>query len=266
VRRAISILLLATLSLITGCRAIAPPVSSAEFTVSCDLATVTLAEGLINAYEDLHPGARLSLRPSSRPAALSAIADGDTAAALILYPPAEPVFHTPLGREGIVFVASPTVPVDNLTQRDARALLAGRIASWPMLPSGDPISTVIVIDDVDGSARLALTALLMREQPFAPAARIEPDTARLLQLVTDTPGAVSYVPYNALTVDTVRRLSFDGMPPTPENIQSNRYGLITTIEFVASAEPVGVVRDFLNWILSPEGQRVVRRYAFSLND
>ena len=265
-RRPASILLMAMAVLVGGCRSIVPPASPPEFAVSCDLATVTLAEGLLNAYEDTHPGARLSLRPASRTAVLSSVASGDTAAALLLFPPDEPVFHTPVAREGIVFVAAPGVPVDNLSQRDARALLAGRIAAWPTSPGDSPLAVTVISDEADGSSRLAVETLLMREQAIAPAARLMPDTGQLLNLVAETPGAVSYVPYNALTVGSVVRLSFDGVPPTPENIQSNRYGLITTVEFVSASEPTGSVRGFLEWILSPEGQRVVRRYAFSLND
>lgn len=265
-RRSILVLLLSVGGLLAGCRSLVAPASSPAFTVDCDLATVTLAEGLLNAYEDTHPGARLSLRPASRTAVLSSVASGESIAALLLFSPDGPVFHTPVAREGIVFVAAPGVPVDNLTQRDARALLAGRIAAWPVSPGAAPLPVTVISDEPAGSSRLAVESLLMREQTIAPAARLVPDTEQLLSLVADTPGAVSYVPYNALTSGTVTRLSFDGVPPTPENIQGNRYGLITTVEFVSASEPTGSVRSFLEWLLSPEGQRVVQRYTFSLND
>lgn len=262
--RRLPTVLLASL-LLAGCQLLPIQSSASEFSVASDLAIGSLSESLLNAYEDSHTNARLSLATTSRSGALDWLEQGQVDAAIILHPPDEGFFHTPIARDGIIFVVSPDTRIDNLTERDVRALLAGRVAAWPDAGSS-PLPVQVIVGDADSSVRLAVEDLLMRGQAIAPAARIVTDSGQVLSLVAATPGMISFIPYSALTVDNVKPLSLNGIPPTPEFIAAHQYSLVTTIEFVAREEPEGSVRAFLDWLVSSEGQEVVRRQAFGLND
>lgn len=233
--------------------------------LATDTASAPLAESLLNAYETHRPGRLLALSTGSREMALARLSTGEADAAFILHPPGQQeLFHTPIGREWLVIVVHPDVPISGLTWVEARAIFSGQTVTWGA--SLSPDNLIRVIAHAKGSStRLAFDTLVMEGQTTTPSARLGISEEHVLALVRETPGAIGYVPHSSLD-GQVRAISYEGIPPTPEAVQANLYPLVTTVEFVAPSEPAGLLRTFLNWVLSQEGQAVVSRYMLALHD
>jgi phosphate transport system substrate-binding protein len=56
----------------------------------------------------------------------------------------------------------------------------------------------------------------------------------------------------------VKALSLTGTAPTEENVKSGRYFLTRDFLFVIRGEPTPLVKRFVDFVLSPEGDRVIR--------
>jgi phosphate transport system substrate-binding protein len=56
----------------------------------------------------------------------------------------------------------------------------------------------------------------------------------------------------------VRALTLNGIAPTAESVKSGRYVLTRDFLFVMKGEPTGSVKRFLDFVLSPEGDRVIQ--------
>ncbi len=252
--------------LLTACgqgAAVRPTTPSLRIAV--DGSVVLLAEGLINAYEIHHAGVQLSMAPTGRDIALNALRAGEVDAVLLLYPPGErSLFHTPIAREIMVIVAHPEVPLAGLSHSDVRAIFSGQKVHWNEV-GGKATPIEVITRERGSSARLAFDALVMEGQTMTSSARLGVNDGHLLDLVATIPGAIGYVPRSALD-GRVKMLAYDGAPPTPQAVKANAYPLVTTVEFVTQEEPQGNARALLEWILSDEGQDVVRRYMLGLND
>lgn len=267
--RRIPAILWLTGALLTGCAGVrdAPPEDSfaPALTIAADPTSAPLAEGLLNAYESLHPQATLSLSTLNRWNALDAIESGQADAALLLHPPQDGGwFSTPVGRELVVIIAHPDVPAEDVNRRDIRALVSGRITAW----GGDdeeaqPVQ-LIVLEDGESTA-LAFDALVLRGQEPASSARVAADVAHVARLVASTQGGLGIVPFNAVS-DDVKRLTYEGIAPTQANARAHRYTLVTDVVFVAPQEPTGAAHTFLDWTLSQEGQAVVRLYMLGIDE
>jgi phosphate transport system substrate-binding protein len=79
----------------------------------------------------------------------------------------------------------------------------------------------------------------------------------MLHIVGNTPEAIGTVPHHALN-EEVKVLAYEGVSPTLENVLSNHYPLTTSVVFVCREEPKGDLAALLDWILSKDGQNVVR--------
>jgi phosphate transport system substrate-binding protein len=55
----------------------------------------------------------------------------------------------------------------------------------------------------------------------------------------------------------VKALSVNGVAPTAENVKSGRYFLTRDFLFVTRGEPTLAVKKFLDFVLSPDGDRVI---------
>jgi phosphate transport system substrate-binding protein len=82
------------------------------------------------------------------------------------------------------------------------------------------------------------------------------DDRYVLEYVATTPGAVGYVSLGHLT-EGARVLAIEGVPPTPDDLSD--YPLTNPLLLTARSEPTGEARAFIQWILSPQGQREVVR-------
>ena len=58
-------------------------------------------------------------------------------------------------------------------------------------------------------------------------------------------------------------LSIDGYAPTDENIRSGDYPFIAEVYAVTNGEPEGVIAEFIDWILSPQGQYLIEQTGYA---
>ena len=233
--------------------------------LATDTAAAPLAENLLNAYESTHPGVFATLLRGNRHTALEALSAGEVDGALLLYPPeTRDLFFTPVAQELLVIIAHPDVPVEGLSHREARAIFAGQITDWGT-PGGSEAPVYVVTREEGSSSRMAFESLVMQGQPFSSAARLAVSEADMLGVVSGVPGSVGYVAHSALD-GRVKPLAYEDAPPTLEAARDRTYHPVASVVFVSPEEPQGELRAFLDWVLSPEGQRVVERHMLPLDN
>ena len=81
----------------------------------------------------------------------------------------------------------------------------------------------------------------------------------LEQFVESTEYAFGVTGVSSARKRKVKILAFDGVDPTPQNIASGDYPLFRPLYLVTKGPPAGAKKDFLEWILSDEGQAVLAR-------
>lgn len=87
-------------------------------------------------------------------------------------------------------------------------------------------------------------------------AEIASKTDVVLTSVASNPYAIGYVSLGSLN-DTVKALKIDGVEATTENVKNGSYGVARPFNIATKGEPAGLVKDFINFILSKEGQEIV---------
>jgi phosphate transport system substrate-binding protein len=76
------------------------------------------------------------------------------------------------------------------------------------------------------------------------------------QIVSTTPGAISYVAFSYVT-DDVATLSIDGVNPTEENVMRNKWTVWSYEHMYTKGEPKGLTKEFLDYMLSEEVQKEI---------
>ena len=75
--------------------------------------------------------------------------------------------------------------------------------------------------------------------------------------IAGDPYAIGYISLGSLN-GTVKALSIDGVAPTAENVKNDTYKIWRTFNIAVKSEVSEVTQDFINFILSKEGQAVAR--------
>lgn len=141
--------------------------------------------------------------------------------------------------------------------------------------SFDTANEITVISREDGSGtRGAFIELFGVEEKDADGnkadkttkgAEIASKTDVVLTSVASNPYAIGYVSLGSLN-DTVKALKIDGVEATTENVKNGSYGVARPFNIATKGEPAGLVKDFISFILSKEGQEVVSDSYIAVND
>ena len=87
-------------------------------------------------------------------------------------------------------------------------------------------------------------------------ASITNSTAVMMSTVEGNEYAIGYVSLGSLN-DTVKSVKIDGAEATAENIKSGTYKISRPFNIVTKDKVSDVAQDFINYIMSPEGQKIV---------
>lgn len=239
--------------------------ASPSMRIGADGASTPLAESLLNVYESQLVRSLLTLETSSREAILGEVTAGEMDAAIIFHPlENQSLFDTPIGYVPLLVIIPSNIQVDNVTREDLRAIFMGRVASWSEF-GGPDLPIQVITEARETSERLAFDNLVMGEYPVTSAARLAMNGRAAIALVSAMPGAIGYTVSGTLPENTIAA-DVDGISAALENVQDRRYSLVSAVVFVSKQEPEGQLRAFLDWILSDEGQDIVRRHMVGVSD
>lgn len=97
-------------------------------------------------------------------------------------------------------------------------------------------------------------------------AEITNSTAVMMTTVSGNPDAIGYISLGSLN-DTVKALKIDGVEATAENIKSGTYKIARPFNIVTGATVSDLAQDFINYIMSAEGQAVIEGKGYiKVND
>ena len=167
----------------------------------------------------------------------------------------QPYFQI-IGYDAVGVFVHERSPVKALTKAQLKAIFTGAIVNWKDV--GGPNLPIVACTEPLGSGRNTLAVFrtaVLDEAPYGPV-REEPDPADCLRFVAATPGAVSFATV-AYAIPGVRPVSVDGVEPTPARVLDSSYLLSRPLLLVTRKRPEGPSAAFLDFVLSPEGQKIV---------
>ncbi len=137
--------------------------------------------------------------------------------------------------------------------------------------SFDNTQDILVISREDGSGTRGAFIELMgievkkddgsKEDMTTVEAQITNDTAVMLTTVSGNPYGIGYISLGSLN-DTVKAVQVDGIDATVENIKAGTYKVSRPFNIATKGEVSAAAQDFINFILSAEGQDVVLKNKY----
>ncbi len=167
---------------------------------------------------------------------------------------------TQIGRDAIAIIAHPAVGVDSISKADLARVLRGEVDSWAQL-GGEDIRLVSFVVAPGSATRGVLREQLLQGSDVVGAQQVQPDAA-LVSRVAASPGGIGAISFAFLDgASGVQALAVDGQRPSEANFD---YPLARPLNLLW--RPTNrMVGHFVDWALSPAGQRVVMRHFVGLD-
>jgi phosphate transport system substrate-binding protein len=93
-------------------------------------------------------------------------------------------------------------------------------------------------------------------EPVSTDALVQDSNGAVREIVADDPDAIGYISFG-LVDERVRALALDGVAPSMPSIRLGTYPVTRKFLFLTLREPAGRVKEFIDYVLSPEGQQVL---------
>ncbi len=186
----------------------------------------------------------------------------------------------PYCRDAVAVVVNPSNRKSDLTGAELKAIFTGNQDVWE-----DGTGVVVLIRDGYSGTRRFFEQMIIGEEEYIPAyVAVEkkgegmlltpPFTSfkppffpliksaqELLFSLTKIRGAIAYLSVGSIPRES-RVIKVDGVAPTTENIKNDRYPLSRTPMLVTLGESTGEVQQFIDFVLSSEGQQIVARVGY----
>ncbi len=96
-------------------------------------------------------------------------------------------------------------------------------------------------------------------------ALIANSTNVVMSQVAGNKAAIGYISLGSLN-DTVKAVKIDGVDATADNVKNGTYKVARPFNIATKDAPTGLAKDFIDYILSAEGQEVVAKSYIKIND
>jgi phosphate transport system substrate-binding protein len=172
---------------------------------------------------------------------------------------------TSVAQDGIAIIVNPSNGIQNITLDQIRDIYLGKVVTWNQI-TGDNVpgtSNQIVIvgrDSASGTRTYFDEAVLKKATPTNRMLEKNSNGA-VLQTISQTPGAIGYVSIGFVSKDVkavpIWYNAQKVVAPTIDNVKAKSYPVSRDLYVITNGQPSGLTGDFIKYILSPEGQKIV---------
>lgn len=174
--------------------------------------------------------------------------------------------------DGIAVVVNPKNPIEKLSVDQLSAIFIGAITNWKEV-GGPDMAIVLLSREVNSGTHIYFKEHVLRKndavstQEFAPGALLMPSSQAIADEVAQNVNAIGYYGIGYVTdkqkvVSVARGADVEYIAPTQENIQSGAYPISRPLLLYTRGEPHGLVKNFIDFALSQEGQEIVKKLDF----
>ena len=164
-----------------------------------------------------------------------------------------------VAKGAIVFAVNASVPLTNITESQVCEMYSGKIRSWRSLGGSDSPIAVLTRPPTEVDPEVIRAKIgCFKDLKEVETAKVMARGGDMAQGLAETPQAIGMTSMTVVEQSggKVKALTLNGIAPTAENVKSGRYFLTRDFFFVIKREPTPSVKRFLDFVLSPVGDRV----------
>ncbi|MBP5242434.1 MAG: substrate-binding domain-containing protein, partial [Clostridia bacterium] len=180
---------------------------------------------------------------------------------------------TPIGKEAFVFLVGKENPVDDISYQQIKNIYSGKTAKWNTLgwkEGGD----IVAFQRPEGSGSQSGLQNVMGSMPVIkpqplPDKSLVGTNSLMKQVSVHYKGVQPALGYSfrffAETMypnEDAKMLKVNGVYPSTENIRTGKYPFTVNFYAVTNGEPTGNTKTLIEWILSPQGQKLMEKCGY----
>lgn len=164
--------------------------------------------------------------------------------------------------DAIAPIVNSSNPVRDLSLDQLKGIYEGKITNWSQVGGPDMPIVVVTRDNSSGTFEV-WSEKIMRGALVKAGALTVASNAEVIRAVAGNKRAIGYVGLGYLeSSSNIAEIAISGMKATIEAARSGQYPLARPLFMITVGVPTGAIAEFINFGLSPEGQKIVYEVGF----
>ena len=235
-----------------------------------------VAQQTAERFMALNPDARITVTGGGTGVGISTLLDGTTDIAMASRPikfsekmkvksAGKEVEEVIVAYDALAVVVHPSNPVKQLTRLQLEDNFRGKITNWKQ-GGGDDRKIVVYSRETSSGTYEFFKESVLKNKNYMSSSLSMPATGAIIQSVSQTKGAIGYVglAYVSPRIKTLS-ISYDGehyATPTVENATNKTYPIVRPLYYYYDAKNKTQIAPLLEFILSPEGQDIIKKSGY----
>lgn len=164
-----------------------------------------------------------------------------------------------VAKDALSIYLNPANPVKNISKEDLRNIYECKITNWKDIGGLDE-KIIPVIRNPNSGTHLYFKDHILEGESYCKNSVVQPTTRDVINFIMKSKNAVGYggVGYRG----EVKSALINGIEPSEKSARNDTYPITRYLHFFTAKVPTGAVKDFIDWVLSPEGQQIVDQSGF----
>lgn len=168
--------------------------------------------------------------------------------------------------DALAIVVNPANKVTNLTREQLEGIFTGRITNWKEV-GGEDLKIVPYSRETSSGTYEFFKESVLKNKNYMNGIMSMPATGAIVQSISQTQGGIGYIglAYLGSSVKAIH-VSYDKgatfTEPSVENAKNGTYPIVRPLYYYYEARSEAKVRPFIDYVLSPAGQKIVNEVGF----
>ena len=183
----------------------------------------------------------------------------------------DPVEHI-IARDAIAVIVNPENPVSELTLQQISDMYSGKIHNWSEV-GGEDRPIVRLSRETNSGTHVYFLETVLRlgkrddKTLFSTDTLLLPSSEGIIAEIRQNPNAIGYdglgyVPKDLKMIAIAKDAGGGYILPSIATVNDKTYPIARDLYMYTNGEPTGTVKEYLDWILSPEAQQIVADLGF----
>jgi phosphate transport system substrate-binding protein len=174
--------------------------------------------------------------------------------------------ETVIAFDALAVIVNPSNKVSQLTREQIEGIFTGKITNWKDV-GGDDMKIVAYSRESSSGTYEFFKEFLLKNKNYGSALLLMPATGAIVQSISQTKGAIGYVGLAYMEKDVkALKISMDKgktfVAPSMASARDKTYPVIRPLIYYYQVKDANKIKPLLDFILSPEGQKVVEEVRY----
>jgi phosphate transport system substrate-binding protein len=229
-----------------------------------------LAEELAKAYMAKNPEIKIAVQGGGSGAGVKAAIDGTADIGMCsreLNADEGSLVGTEIAKDGVAIIINKANSLTNVTLEQLQKIYTGSFTQWKQVagPKGLNTKIVVVNREAGSGTRGAFEELVLGKLKNTSNCIVQSSTGAVQQTVAVTKEAIGYISLGSLDLKAVKAITVNGIICNEKNIIAKTYLIQRPFLLLTKSAPSGATKEFIDWILSPDGQKIVAKDYISVS-